>query len=37
MKKETIFQCVILFFSILNIHVGMAGPEQVSMHIYGNV
>ncbi|ALQ73303.1 hypothetical protein ATL78_12330 [Escherichia coli] len=37
MKKKTIFQCVILFFSILNIHVGMAGPEQVSMHIYGNV
>ncbi|EJH6342066.1 TPA: fimbrial protein, partial [Escherichia coli] len=25
MKKKTIFQCVILFFSILNIHVGMAG------------
>ncbi|HGY8318897.1 fimbrial protein, partial [Escherichia coli] len=22
MKKKTIFQCVILFFSILNIHVG---------------
>lgn len=26
-----------LVLSILNIHVGMAGPEQVSMHIYGNV
>ncbi len=37
MKKKTIYQCVILFFSLLNIHVGMAGPEQVSMHIYGNV
>ena len=37
MKKKTIYQYVILFFSLLNIHVGMAGPEQVSMHIYGNV
>ena len=37
MKKKTIFQYVILFFSFLNTHVGMAGPEQVSMHIYGNV
>lgn len=37
MEKRTIFQCAILFFSILNIHVGMTGPEQVSMHTYGNV
>ena len=37
MKKKTIFQYVILFFSFLNTHVGMAGPEQVSMNIYGNV
>lgn len=37
MKKNTIFQVVILSFTLLYMHVGIAGPEQVSMHIYGNV
>lgn len=37
MKKNTIFQCVVLLLTLLNAHVGTAGPEQVSMHIYGNV
>ncbi|WP_135672304.1 fimbrial protein, partial [Escherichia coli] len=37
MKKQWLVQCVYCFLSILNIDVGMAWPEQVSMHIYGNV